>query len=721
MTEYASDGPDRVVGERAFLWLLALIAVGVCATGASWVLDRGMPYGDDNSAHFAVAVHIGSLMESGQSNAWWHHSNLGVPLFAAYHPLPAVTMGAVLAALGGVVEPVVLFKASIVLCWALMPLSWAMGGRMIGLKAPAALVLGALTLAVHDPDSIGFGLRSSVFRGLYTQHVGLLLLPVAVGLVWRALESESTRILRPAVLFSALVMSHLWVGLYGAICIGAMVLAEPQFILRRSRRLVPIVAIALCVLSPWLVPLLMTNEYAGGLPWRRQLHEGWPWVDTVRRLIQGEVFDHGRAMWLTVLVFGGAATLLTRSMQPLVRRWVVLTVITGMLFLGRTNLGAAYDLLPLHSQVNVMRYITGVHICGLLAACAMGPLVIRVGHRLGGLRAARAGFALLLVGVLMAAYSGSRGILKSFDAEEASYAELVEALREGPDHRFAVHEALGTGSHFHRDLLPLLTDRGQLQSYAHGYHCTLSTYYAEYFDFSPRTAALFGVGAVVAKRPVPNDFPIDAWPEAWRNATYSVHRSADETAGSLVSFVAVRGALQGPSFRALRPMVKRFAVPAFARGFVPELLVDSNAASLGVIGGDGRTHQWVDTLSIHALQGEDAEHQAQLGEVFDVVRGPASYEARVRSVGGAAHVLLKVNAFPWWTAFVDNVEVPIRHVAPNFMAVAVPEGIHTVRWQFTNPVPQKVGVGVSIAFVLVALGGPRLGRRRRSEAPNGRA
>ena len=104
-----------------------------------------------------------------------------------------------------------------------------------------------------------------------------------------------------------------------------------------------------------------------------------------------------------------------------------------------------------------------------------------------------------------------------------------------------------------------------------------------------------------------------------------------------------------------------------------------------------------------------------------MVRGPASYEARVRSEGGVAHVLLKVNAFPWWTAFVDDVEVPIRHVAPNFMAVAVPEGIHTVRWQFTNPILQKVGVGASLTFALVALGGPRIGRRRRSEAPHDRA
>ena len=676
--------------------VLTAVALCVFAVGAPWALNAEYPFGDDNSAHFAVAMHIATLIEHAETNAWWHHSNLGLPLFTAYHPLPALSMGAIIAILGNAIDPVVLFKLSILVCWMLMPAAWALGGRLLGMKPSAAVVLGILTLAVHDPDSIGFGVRSSVFRGLYTQHFGLLLLPIAVGHVWTAMEGRSRFAFRSAVLFGALLMSHLWVGLYGAICIAVLAVAEPSLAARRIRRLIPIAGVAFCLVSPWLVPLLMTNEYAGGLPWRRQLHEGWPWQDIVSRLLSGQIFDYGRPMWLTACVMGGAALTLVHVRNPLARRWMLLTAATGTLFLGRTNLGSAYDLLPLHSQVNVMRYITGVHICGLLAASAIGPTVLGVARRAGGPRIAQVGFGVLLMGVLGAVYADLKGTLKTFDAQNSAYRELVDAVRDGPDRRFAVHEALGTGSHFHRDLLPLLANRGQLQSYAHGYHCTLSTYYAEYFDFSPAAAEVFGVGTVVAKHPVPDDFPLDVWPEVWRNKSYSVHELVNSDAAELVSFVDVRGTIEGPSFRSLRPIIKRLAVPAFALGIVPEVAMDPSIETAVVVDGSGQRRDWRGANAVDAVFAGERGSDGSLGEILTVSRGLSSYAARVRSVGGSAHLMLKVNAFPWWSARVDGVEVPIRHVAPNFMAVAVPSGEHVVRWEYTNPWWQKLGAVISV-------------------------
>lgn len=707
MTSSGANATEGVVNSRMQVLILSFVALGVVAVGAPWALNGEYPFGDDNSAHFSVAMHIAALIEQGESNAWWHHSNLGVPLFAAYHPLPAIGMGAVVALVGGVVEPVVLFKLSILVCWALMPAAWARGGRMLGLKPSAALVLGVLTLAVHDPDSIGFGVRSSVFRGLYTQHFGLLILPLAVGHVWRSMQDHARFTLRPAVLFAALLMSHLWVGLYGAICIAVLVVAEPVLALRRFRRLVPVAALSFCVVSPWLLPLLMTNDYAGGLPWRRQLHEGWVWGDTVARLLSGQIFDYGRPMWLTIGVLVGSVLLLVRVRSPMPRRWLLLTATTGALFLGRTNLGAAYDLLPMHSQVNVMRYITGVHICGLLAASAIGPAVVGVARRFGGLRAAHGALGLLLMGLLGAVYDGVQGTLQTFDAQRPAYGELVKALREGPDRRFAVHEALGTGSHFHRDLLPLLADRGQLQSYAHGYHCTLSTYYAEYFDFSPAAAAVFGIGSVVAKHPIPEDFPFDVWPEVWRNGSYSIHELVNSDAADLVSFVDVHGTIEGPSFRSLRPIIKRLAVPAFARGFVPEIAMNTAIKVPGVVDGSGRRHDWRSARLFDAIGAPERGSDEPRGEILESSRGLSFYAVRVRSMRDSAHLMLKVNAFPWWSASVDGVEVPIRHVAPNFMAVAIPSGEHVVRWEYTNPWWQKLGAVVSVAVSLFCIVGRR--------------
>ena len=140
-----------------------------------------------------------------------------------------------------------------------------------------------------------------------------------------------------------------------------------------------------------------------------------------------------------------------------------------------------------------------------------------------------------------------RPTLRTFDPAQETFAELVDHLRAGPDTRFAVHGRLGTASHFHRDLLPLLSERGQLQSYAHGYHCTLSTYYSEYFDYSPSAAGLFGVGAVVAKRPIADGFPADAWPAVWKNERYAVlRRPADDPDLGVFSFSTVEGRIEGP-------------------------------------------------------------------------------------------------------------------------------------------------------------------------------
>ncbi len=687
--------------DRSFVCVLGSMAALIVAFGAQWALGPEYPYGDDNSAHFSVAVHIAQQIRELNPNLWWHSSNLGVPLFAAYQPLPAVIMGAVIAAFGDWVEPVVLFKASILLCWSLMPLAWGVGGRMFGLSRPAALLLGALTLVVHDPDSIGFGVRSSMFRGLYTQHFGLLFLPLAVGSVWEWVDGKGRSVLHASACFGVLAMSHLWVGLYGVICLVALLLAEPRLLLGRLRRVLPVVVLSAVILAPWLVPLVFTNDYAGGLPWRRQLHEGWHWQSSIGRLVSGEIFDFDRLFVITPLVLLGGLGLVVRSHRVLARRWLVLSVMTTVLFLGRTNLGDLYDLLPLHSQVNVMRYITGVHVCGLLAVAAVGQVVFRWVERRWGVFASSVALMAGLGSLMLLARFEAEPTLKRFDAEQPSFAALVERVSEGPDVRFAVHEQLGSQSHFFRDLLPVLSGRGQLQSYAHGYHCTLSTYYAEYFDFSPAAAELFGVGSVVVKNPVPVSFPTDVWPDRWSNDRYTVLKANTAVDAGLFSFVSIGGAIQGPSLRDLRPAVRFLAVPAYANGSVMLLNVNDELDGIEVVGGRGEVQPWSQRNARGLLESVARRDETPMGEVRSQSRTLNSYFATVVVPEGEDQtLLLKVNAFPWWHATIDGEPTTIRHVAPNFMVIEVPAGIHEVRWEFRNPTAQKWGAVATMIILL---------------------
>ena len=688
-------------------WLPVFAAFCVVALGLDWVVSSAHPFGDDNSAHFALALHISELWSAGESDLWWHQSNVGLPLFAAYQPLPALSMGTLIAVLGDLIAPVVLFKASILGCWALMPLAWYQGARWYGLAPGLAAALGLLTLTIHDPYGIGFGIRSATERGLYTQSFGLLFLPLFVGAFRRQLGDRPLGGLLTASFFVLTTASHLWVGLYAVIIAGAYLLAEPARFQERMRPLLVVLLWSSLMLSWWLIPLLMTNDYAGGLPWRREIHNGWPWRDTIEKLCMGEVYDTSRVPVLTALVGVGVLGLLRSRRGPSVRHWWILVGVTAALFLGRTNLGEAYDWLPLHSQVNVMRYLTGVHICGLVAAAsALHALAQWLRPRM------KRGFILAVSMVSGSiAWFGAQDVestLRGFDSGSGPFTELVDYLSSASDHRLAVHGSLRTGNHFHRDLLPSLTDRGQLQSYAHGYHCTLSTYYLEYFDFSPAACGLFDVGSIVARSPVPEDFPADAYEERWEGSKYVVFHPGEQSDLGVFSFVDIRGAIQGPDFRSIRPAVRMLSVPAFSSGVLPRVGTHDSDEVI-VTGSDGTSRVWdrgdagelLDSLVTSPV------NEKNDARVDQMERGLSSYTARVTLTGTESRwLILKVNFFPWWEAHVDGEEVSIVHVAPNFMAIEIPPGDHSIEFRYRNPLLQKLGALMALLVMLAGLVSP---------------
>ena len=83
--------------------------------------------------------------------------------------------------------------------------------------------------------------------------------------------------------------------------------------------------------------------------------------------------------------------------------------------------------------------------------------------------------------------------------------------------------------------------------------------------------------------------------------------------------------------------------------------------------------------------------------------GPNLYETRVNAEPNS-WLMLKVNFFPFWKAYIDGNPAEVHHVGPNFMAVELPGGKHHVRFQYENPPLQKWGAVLSffLIFVLVS-------------------
>ena len=143
------------------------------------------------------------------------------------------------------------------------------------------------------------------------------------------------------------------------------------------------------LLAWWVVPLLINVCYVGGLPWKNDSENGYKFEFVIRNLLSGEMFDHGRKLpFITMgLLAGLSCVCLTyrkneesdlRTKRQTLYIWLgTLFSVTIFLFLGRTALGAVYDLVPFHKEIEVIRYLNGIHFCGLLLMAVSFARILR--------------------------------------------------------------------------------------------------------------------------------------------------------------------------------------------------------------------------------------------------------------------------------------------------------------------------------------------------------
>jgi hypothetical protein len=691
----------------------------------------GAPLGNDNSSHYAEITYIAELLRLGETDFWFDQTNLGYPLFLAYQPAPSLLMGALTALCKPLIDPMLLFKLSVVIVWALIPAAWYWGGRWLGMDRLSALVFGLLVMSVSDFRTFGLGMTSVTATGLYTQSYGTLLLPLAMGGLYRYLFERDVGLKVPTLLFSATLLTHAYFGLYLALAGAVMVIVRRDGLVDRARRLAPVFMLSGLITAFWLVPFVLNMEYQGGLPWRGKGENGYPVLELARLAVTGQLFDYGRLPWISVLIVVGVILAWRRRTGTLERFTLLLLGLTIVLLLGRTTWGSLYSLIPLHAEIEVIRYLNGVHFCGLLLA---GPAAAFVVKRLSGWIESLPGptwlsprwttFALLAAafgGYLFSVTTSAARHLRSVDESELHLPQLVAALESDQSSRFLSHKKLGTGSHFYLNLLPALAERPQLESFSRGYHDTLSLYYLEYFDFTVAAFRLYNVGAVVVRKSALEEVP-DFMTQSWTDGEFYVYE--DSEARGYFEFIRTPLTLVG-GLKELRPVAAILSPRLFNLGVLPRISaqLDPDADSLIV-----RPRARADLFQRGQLITENEragrllsrllrDYSAEPGrsEVLEQNHAPNEYSALVDSSGAPERLLLKVSFHPFWTAEVDGERTGIDHVAPNLMVVDVPSGRHRVRLRFRNPNYQKALFIASVLGVIVwcALGAIRPWRRRR--------
>ncbi len=303
-------------------------------------------------------------------DGWYPYLSLGSSFFHHYQSLPNV-LTAYLARLTGAGDQTT-YLWILYLLLALWPLSVYAGARLLAWgRWPAA---GAAAVSPLLVSASGYGYEHGSYTwqgyGVYTQLWAMWLLPLAWGLSWRSVTRGRTYA-AAALVLALTIACHFITGYLALLTLAVWVLAGGAGYLRRAARAALLGGSSLIVAAWVLVPLLRDTK------WTTQsvYYKGTIFADSygARKvlgwLFRGELFDAGRFPVLSLLVALGAVVCsLEARRDTRARALLGAFLLSLLLFFGRPTLGPVIDLLPGMRDVQIHRFLMGVHLAGILLA-----------------------------------------------------------------------------------------------------------------------------------------------------------------------------------------------------------------------------------------------------------------------------------------------------------------------------------------------------------------
>jgi hypothetical protein len=644
--------------------------------------------GDDMSIHLAEIVAMSRSLAAGDLDLWNPSANAGFASAYYYQFLPQLGCALLHLVFGSVVGLVTLFKLTVAVGLAAVPLTVYRGLRVVGL-APLAAGGGALAASLVFADSgWGAGIDSVFLTGLYTQTFALAAFPLAAAYAGRYLAGGEH--LARAVGYSVLCGAcHPMV----AVAVAPALLAAPWWRLDArtlATRAAVLLGATLAFAAPLWLPIVVHFDAFGGFPARVAGEEGiWP-LDFARAFASGELIDHGRLPVLSALaalavpvaaLMGGA-----RALAPVAGAGAVYAVLIS---LGPVVGKAPGDLIP------AIRFLGPMQLCLGAAGGAAAVLAARwLWPRMVAAAARRAAppwvpaIALAAASLLLAAVviDGARRRAAVRVHTVASYpsqhrAELGFILRflgARPQGRVFADGELGTGAHWWMYLPYVYAAQPAARAYGGAALQSSPNYrYLRRLDLA-RHWRLFAIRYLLVRDgyPIPEGLPLQAI------LTTAHYRVLALPAVPLMAAVTPIGSL--PADRDERVG----AVLAWLGEI--ELAADRVLVAgppLEPVAAPGE-------VEVEILERERARHRAAISV-------PGSRPALIR---------LAVSHHPGWRARVDGEPAEIRRISPAMMAVMVPPGDHQLELSFARPawtwVLYLAGIAAAIAWWLI-------GRRRR--------
>jgi hypothetical protein len=722
------DTADRVSTRSAARW----IPVSLVSLSALFglILLRGetrYAQNQNDSAFHLLMVRWGSgQLHHGRwpFDGWFPYFALGSSFFHHYQSLPH-TLTAFLANVTGAGNQTT-YLWFLYLLLALWPIAVYVGARLLDWSRWTAGSAAAISPLLVSTPAYGYEHGSYTWQGygIYGQLWAMWLLPIAWGLTWRAV-ARGKYYAAAAVALALTIACHFIAGYLAVLTVGVwvIVLGKTGFVRRVGRAAVATVG-GLLVASWVVVPLIGDTKWTA----RTEYYKGTIFNDSfgaekiLAWLFTGQIFDGKRSFpIITVLFFLGVVVCILRARADIRARALLgAFTLSLLLFFGRRTWHRLIDLLPGMGDVQIHRFIMGVHLAGIfIAGVGLGWLLrtmySEVNRRVPGRYALATGAAALAlcVGVLAPAWIerlhyDNRGtaLIRSQQGYDATAGRdvdrLVDIVKKRHDGRVYAGLRANWGPQYRVGSVPVqawLADRGiDAIGLVFRTITSLSTDIEVAFDENnPAQYQMLNIRYVLVPSDRKPSVPAKLIASAGPNRLYEVHTSG-------YFQVVDRAASVSANRTNIEQATKDFRNSQLAlRGIYP---------SVAFAGASPLPPTYSGTTPPAGPAGTVVTQSNTLQDgVFD-----ATVKARRRAV-----VLLKATYDPRWTVTVDGLRAKPEMMAPSLVGVEVPPGRHVVRFKYVPyshyPVLLAIGALTLLALILVPR---RKTLRRRLASPRGR-
>ncbi len=709
--------PEPAAAPNDWSRLVPWFLVGFAVAFSAWMLRSelvALPYPNDSVVHLGMVRFAEQRLRAGHNpfDAWFPYLGSGSPQFLQYQALSHVVTGALAIVFGDGT-----FRVTNYLLICTWPITVYTGARILGLDRTQAGFAALFSPMLSNITGYGFEWSSFLWLGygMWSMLWAVWLLPVALGLAWRAIAYRE-RIALATFVVGLTCALHFLVGFFVLLACGMFtILRGSGFVMRLGRTAVVALG-GLLTFAFVFVPMLANIRYAtvdsftAGTSWT----DSFGLANLLGWLGRGEVFDYGRPPVISALVALGTVVAAVHARRNDASRIALALTVLGLwLYAGRRVAGPIVNLLPGGSALYLHRYVVAVHLGGLLLAGIGAAALVRFLRRALA-RVPLVGPSPLVVAAAVAAIAAVAFVPVLTDRQHVAYADayaisrervalstdggdlgaLLDVVHEQGDGRVYSGMSNGWGLFVRLYDIPLHLLPVQHDADSLGLHLRTSSLSADvepYFDDTdPHQYDLFNVKYVLL--PSKQKVPVAGATRIAERGTYSLYEVPTSGYLEVIDTTAPVRADNANMAAVMRPYLESNALAEHRHPLVSF---------------DGRPTPApsVDT---------DAPSTAPPGLVRDSVADldNGRFSGHVHA-NRAAWVMLKESYHPHWTATVDGRPVPTQMVAPSFVAVPVPAGDHVVAFQYrsTRSYPALLAIG---ALTLLVIGSaPSVSRRVR--------